>query len=948
MIGREAHDPIVVDGLKVEETPGATTPDQNLAPAIRASLNAKLERLLERPIIARIVDAELEVENTEVDDMPGVFSALQRAAVALAPAASTARRSAWRQDPVDGTCSVRIALDYDDHWRGKEKEILDTVANTVEGAITFLTGEQRMLLERSPREFLALDPRPDTAELISFERENIGGSVRVVELKFAAAPESRRHLHHLAIVPNLVQIERQLGALQRIESATDDSVLCPLRVLVGLCDASCLRASRPDDVDPVSPESDERLDEHQLDCLQKAMDTPHFAVIQGPPGSGKTTVISGIVRRAVARGQNVLVVSPTHVAVDNVVEKLAPRADSKVDDLLDARSLPVRYAARTSKLSEKALAYWVGSKKQKRGATIARRVQRRLVETIPFAEALFAMEDKDASGHAPLSAAVASVQPVICGTPIGILSFDTVKNAASGSFDLLIVDEVSKMTLPEFLAIAVKARRWVLVGDPQQLPPYNNSEENATTLDDVLDPLIELVCTVGAIIDRAKPAVRRDERLVVVSSEPQRAADALQAHFSAVWRDNLPGVALLSESKGGGIVVSSPDESDAACEFLSPVRNRDRGHNPENRGSVRVLVERGVALARPEFASGNRLVEARARAQAQIFDNSFNVYHARPWSERSGQKLAVVMFRNALDKVLPSAALLESLGSTTESVASPDERRRALIDHIAKRYAVNCVSVYDWLTGIPAEHLDVSPLRELGTLSPADLREKVRPFVGTLRKQYRMHSSLSRVPREVFYFNEALHDGMSDENAGCRVNLLQVEGDGDEGESNGREAATICKLIEALNGDDAAKERRPGIMIITPYRKQEALIERSIDELRARGAIGNLDVDVCTLDRCQGREAEYVLISLVRRRASTFLDMPKRWTVALTRAMQGLFIIGNIDAYLGEARMARQHPRAQPSAMAANSKQGRVLMSLLATIIEAYDRQIAASKRPRA
>ncbi len=74
--------------------------------------------------------------------------------------------------------------------------------------------------------------------------------------------------------------------------------------------------------------------------------------------------------------------------------------------------------------------------------------------------------------------------------------------------------------------------------------------------------------------------------------------------------------------------------------------------------------------------------------------------------------------------------------------------------------------------------------------------------------------------------------------------------------------------------------------------------------------------------------------------------MPKRWNVALTRAMQGLFIIGNIDVYLAEARTARQHPHAQPSA--SDSKQGRVKMSLLATILEAYDRQIADSRRSRA
>ena len=56
----------------------------------------------------------------------------------------------------------------------------------------------------------------------------------------------------------------------------------------------------------------------------------------------------------------------------------------------------------------------------------------------------------------------------------------------------------------EFLAIAVKARRWVLVGDPEQLPPYNNGEENGVTLDDIITPMLELVCSVGAILENAR------------------------------------------------------------------------------------------------------------------------------------------------------------------------------------------------------------------------------------------------------------------------------------------------------------------------------------------------------------------------------------------------------------------------------------------------------------
>lgn len=63
------------------------------------------------------------------------------------------------------------------------------------------------------------------------------------------------------------------------------------------------------------------------------------------------------------------------------------------------------------------------------------------------------------------------------------------------------------------------------------------------------------------------------------------------------------------------------------------------------------------------------------------------------------------------------------------------------------------------------------------------------------------------------------------------------------------------------------------------------------------------------------------------------MDMPKRWNVALTRAMQGVFLVGDIDAYLREARAAGRDRRSS-----------RPTMSLLARIIEAYDLQIAGRR----
>ncbi len=455
---------------------------------------------------------------------------------------------------------------------------------------------------------------------------------------------------------------------------------------------------------------------------------------------------------------------------------------------------------------------------------------------------------------------------------------------------------------------------WVLVGDPEQLPPFCSGEQTAVVLDDVLDSLMELVCSAASVLERERSNPKHEQRLVLVASDPRRAAATLRAHLRAVMPEERSSVALVGEPAEANIRVCAPGELESAGQLLSPAR---------------ILRERGLALKRPEFATGLRLVEDRDRAAVRLIDTVFAVYHTLPWSLRAGQQLKPAICRDNLVRFLPSVAALDAADGTTGETISTNLRRHALLQVIAERFAVNAISVYDWLTGIHTAGFDTDPLRQLDDVARVALCESVRPFVGTLKKQYRMHSSLSRVPRELFYFGEALHDGKGEEE-GCRVNLVQVAGQGEQGESNRGECLAIAQLLEALNKDGAARGGRPNVMVITPYGAQEQTLLETVRELGTRGVIGNLDVEVCTLDRCQGREAEYVFISLVRGRATAFMDMPKRWNVALTRAMQEVFLVGDIDAYLQQAREARRDRRCS-----------RPSMSLLARIIEAYERQIA-------
>jgi len=66
-------------------------------------------------------------------------------------------------------------------------------------------------------------------------------------------------------------------------------------------------------------------------------------------------------------------------------------------------------------------------------------------------------------------AAMIADSSVVAGTCLG---FARVPGMLAAEFDVCIVDEASKATATELLVPLSRARRWILVGDPKQLPPF--------------------------------------------------------------------------------------------------------------------------------------------------------------------------------------------------------------------------------------------------------------------------------------------------------------------------------------------------------------------------------------------------------------------------------------------------------------------------------------------
>jgi len=64
---------------------------------------------------------------------------------------------------------------------------------------------------------------------------------------------------------------------------------------------------------------DKNLNESQQTAVNFAISARDIAIIHGPPGTGKTTTLVELIRQVVLRGERVLVVAPSNIAVDNLL-----------------------------------------------------------------------------------------------------------------------------------------------------------------------------------------------------------------------------------------------------------------------------------------------------------------------------------------------------------------------------------------------------------------------------------------------------------------------------------------------------------------------------------------------------------------------------------------------------------------------------------------------------
>ncbi|ADC64643.1 AAA ATPase [Ferroglobus placidus DSM 10642] len=221
------------------------------------------------------------------------------------------------------------------------------------------------------------------------------------------------------------------------------------------------------------------LDEFQKEAVESilALEEGELLLVVGPPGTGKTRVISRAALELADQGEKVLITSHTNRAVDTALERLHP-------------SMAVR-VGRPERVSESMKDYLIENRaREKEG--VGRRLKQldREVERIKknmrrrkkggWGEVFLSM-GLDFLYHERAELLKAAEEEVveeakIVGTTLIKSNLWPVKNV---EFDTVLIDESSQVSISLALLGMVKARKYVLVGDHHQLLPVLRSVRDA-------------------------------------------------------------------------------------------------------------------------------------------------------------------------------------------------------------------------------------------------------------------------------------------------------------------------------------------------------------------------------------------------------------------------------------------------------------------------------------
>jgi len=616
----------------------------------------------------------------------------------------------------------------------------------------------------------------------------------------------------------------------------------------------------------------------QQQFVQKTLQTPDFMILEGPPGSGKTTTILEFIYQALKDGKKVLLCASTHVAIDNVLEKMLEHKQK--DEFLRVIN-PLR----------------VGDEDNVYVEDVKQYSYKRLMSDVPDNYKDIALDSFN----------------LVCGTTIGILQFPPFKEllghenntqSIDPMFDYLIIDEASKTTFNEFLVPAVFAKRWVIVGDVKQLAPY--VEKN-----DLVPTLIY-----------SKPLDNRDHReaiyfLKLIENEKKWINKVFMMSGSSIkYIDSFVKTANL-------IAITDTHLNNVETINSHDIRNCSAKLTLLSVPDMVIIGEDELVKKALPYINNQYLVlshkENIGSFKFEIFKD-FSILHHRnkelyslitKSSEEYGKKLEdeiiwrlIRMYELINNRESNKTVGYDNYINSIKNYLSDDDSKKyddiiATISEIALPSIITLIQ-----NGLKKK--SNNPKRTILNEGFSD-EDRVNRFV-SLEYQYRMHPEISELPRTYVYDNKALQDDTRSYpqfeylNTKRRFETRHITCDTVYKNQNENEANAIMEELDKFIKFAANKNRNYDLAVLTFYNGQVFLLRKKLqkrfkNQNKFNFKEGNVRITLNNVDKFQGQEADIVYLSMVQNDRVGFLDSVNRMNVAITRAKDKVILFGNEDFF---------------------------------------------------
>ena len=259
------------------------------------------------------------------------------------------------------------------------------------------------------------------------------------------------------------------------------------------------------------------LNEKQKKAFDISIDNYPIAFIQGPPGTGKTYLITQICKYYNSLGKNILLTSQTNVAVENIMENLINDNDYK-DICIKADFNKSKYSIEQ----------------------IQPLIEKKIFNILNLSD------DLDLS-YINMIEELANSK-IIGTTTTSSAIQNRIFNNFNNEIDVLIVDEISKSSVPELIRYVVQSKKIIFVGDQRQLSPLDEFDEDVW--EEYLEKdknIIKNYISIS-IFDKLYKKMEENKRAIMLT-ENRRSIKAITDVYSLFYDDKLDSMRKNKDSK---------------------------------------------------------------------------------------------------------------------------------------------------------------------------------------------------------------------------------------------------------------------------------------------------------------------------------------------------------------------------------------------------------------